>query len=140
METPALKDPAISPKKEILENALGKSYTAYKELMNIIEGTAFGLTPKWNYYNDGKAWLCKVQYKKKTVFWISVCDKHFKLCFYFTEKNCKGVFALGIQSSIKKEFKEHKPIGKLLPLVLSVTKKDQLQDALKIVQYKMSLK
>jgi hypothetical protein len=89
METPALKDPAISPAKKILENALGKSYAAYEELMNITEGSAFELTPKWNYYNDGKAWFCKVQYKNKTVYWVSVWDRYFKIAFYFTEKTLK---------------------------------------------------
>jgi hypothetical protein len=60
--------------------------------------------------------------------------------FYFTEKNCKGIFRLDIDESIKKAFKEHKSVGKLLPLVLSITKKVQLSDALKIVEYKKTLK
>jgi hypothetical protein len=140
METPVLKDPAISPTVKTLETALGKSYPAFEELMNIIESGQLGLAPQWNYYNDGKAWLCKVQYKKKTVFWLSVWDKYFKMGFYFTEKNCKGIFELDIADSIKKEFKEHKPVGKLLPLVLSITKKAQLNDALKLAEYKKNLK
>lgn len=140
MELPALKDPDVSPAKKVLENALGKSYTAYEELINIIESDPFSLTPNWNYYNDGKAWLCKVQYKKKTVFWLSIWDKHFNMGFYFSEKNCKGIFDLDIDENIKKDFKAHKPVGKLLPLVLSVTRKAQLKDALKIIEYKKNLK
>ena len=140
METLALKDPTISPTKKVLESVLGKSYSAYEELMNTIESKNYSLTPLWNYYNDGKAWLCKVQFKKKTVFWLSVWDKYFKMGFYFTEKNCKGIFEMDIDDSIKKEFKEHKPIGKLLPLGLRINKKTQLKDALKIVEYKKSLK
>jgi hypothetical protein len=140
METPALKDPAISPAKKVLQTALGKSYAAYEDLMTLVESDAFGLTPNWNYYNDGKAWLCKVQFKKKTVFWLSVWDHYFKLGFYFTEKNSKGIFDLDIDEEIKKGFKEHKSVGKLLPLVLSITKKVQLKDALKIIEYKKSLK
>jgi hypothetical protein len=140
METPVLKDPAISPTAKVLETTLGKSYPAFEELMNIVESDQFSLTPQWNYYNDGKARFCKVQYKKKTVFWLSVWDKYFKMGFYFTEKNCKGIFGLDIDESIKKAFKEHKPVGKLLPLVLEITKKPQLKDALKIVEYKKTLK
>ncbi|PKP08994.1 MAG: hypothetical protein CVU09_13085 [Bacteroidetes bacterium HGW-Bacteroidetes-4] len=37
---------------------------------------------QWRYYNDGKAWLCKVSYKKKTVFWLSVWEAYFKVAFY----------------------------------------------------------
>jgi hypothetical protein len=140
MEAPLLKDPAVSPTKKVLESVLGKSYSAYEELMNTIESDNYSLTPLWNYYNDGKAWLCKVQFKKKTVFWLSVWDKYFKMGFYFTEKNCEGIFEMDIDDSIKKEFKEHKPIGKLLPLGLRINKKTQLKDALKVVEYKKSLK
>lgn len=140
MEAPLLKDSAISPTKKVLENVLGKSYPVYEELINTIENKDYSLMPQWNYYNDGKAWLCKVQFKKKTVFWLSVWDKYFKMGFYFTEKNCKGIFDLDIDDSIKKEFKENKAIGKLLPLGLRIDKKAQLKDALKIIEYKKSLK
>jgi hypothetical protein len=138
METMVLKEPSISPTKKVLENALGRSYAVYEELINTI--TSEGLMPQWKYYNDGKAWLCKVEYKKKTVFWLSVWDRYFKMGFYFTQKNCKGIYALDIDDNIKKEFEEHKPIGQLLPLALIINKKDQLKDALKIVEYKKGLK
>ena len=62
------------------------------------------------------------------------------MAFYFTENNSKGIFELDINDNIKKEFKEQKPVGKLLPLVLTLTKKTQLKDALKIVEYKKNLK
>jgi hypothetical protein len=139
MDTPVLKDPSISPGKKILENALGKTYAAYEELMDIIEND-FELTPLWSYYNDGKAWLCKVQYKNKTVFWLSVWDKYFKMAFYFTKKNSKAIFELDIDESTKKNFKAHKSVGKLLPLVLVINKKSQLKNALKIIEYKKGLK
>ena len=103
METRTLTDPAVSPSRKVLEHALGKAYSAYEDLMNTITGNNFELTPLWHYYNDGKAWLCKVQYKKKTVFWLSVWDKYFKMAFYFTEKNSKGIFELSIDDSIKKK-------------------------------------
>lgn len=140
METRTLTDPAVSPSRKILENALGKAYPAYEELINTVTDTNYQLTPLWHYYNDGKAWLCKVQYKKKTVFWLSVWDKYFKMAFYFTEKNSKGIFELNIDDDIKKGFKEHKSAGKLSPLVLSITRKTQLKDALKIIEYKKNLK
>src|SRR5574337_395499 len=127
METMVLKEPGISPTKKVLENDLGKTYKVYKELMDTISGKNYELIPQWHYYNDGKAWLCKVQYKKKTVFWLSVWDKYFKITFYITEKNSKGIFELDIDESIKKNFKEHKSVGKLLPLVLIINKKSQLK-------------
>ena len=139
METMLLKDPTISPTKDVLEDALGRSFKTYEDLMDTIAGKNYGLLPDWNYYKDGKAWLCKVQHKKKTVFWLSVWDKYFKLSFYFTVKTSKDINALAIDSSIKNSFKANKPAGRLLPRVINVSKKGQLKDVLKIIEYKISL-
>lgn len=78
METQLLRDQHIFPSTEVLKNALKESYGVYEELIQTITNTQYGLTIEWNYYKDGKAWLCKVQYKKKTIFWLSVWDQFFK--------------------------------------------------------------
>ena len=140
METTLLKDPAVRPTTEVLNKLLGKAFPAFDTLMTTITGPEFELDPQWKYYNDGKAWLCKVQYRKKTVFWLSVWDKYFKTGFYFTEKNLGGIHELPIDEKIKEDFKGSKHIGNLIPLVISVTKKSQLNDVLEIIEYKKNLK
>jgi hypothetical protein len=139
METMVLTQPSISPTRKVLENALGKSFAAYEELMSTISGK-YDLVPAWRYYNDGKAWLCKVQYKKKTVFWLSVWNKYFKITFYFTARNIEAINKLDIDDSIKNDFTGNKAVGRLLPLSLTITKKEQLKDAFKIIECKKSLK
>lgn len=79
-------------------------------------------------------------YKKKTIFWLSVWDKYFKIAFYFIEKNSPGIAKLNIDKSILEDFSHAKPAGKLLPLVITFRKKSQIPDVLKIVEYKKSLK
>jgi hypothetical protein len=140
METPLLNDKEVLPTKEVLENVLGESYLAYSELIETITNTKYGLVTEWNYYKDGKAWLCKVCFKKKTVFWLSVWDKYFKIGFYFTEKNCAGVAALEIEEKIKEDFNNSKHIGKLIPLGITMNRKEQIIDVLKIIEYKKNLK
>lgn len=138
METPLLNDLQVPPSKEVLEDVLGKSYPVFNELMEIITDPKYNLVPQWNYYKDGKAWLCKVQYKKKTVFWLSVWDKYFKTGFYFTEKNRLDIAALDIDEKIKVDFNSRKPIGKLLPLAINIGLKEQIKDAIKVIEYKKS--
>jgi hypothetical protein len=53
------------------------------------------------HYNDGKAWLCKLAHKKKTVCWVSIWDKFFKTIFYFTAKNDRDIEALPIASDVR---------------------------------------
>ncbi len=136
-----LRDSEIIPTEKVLENALGKeAYAVYQELTKIITSTAFELNPQWNYYNDGKAWLCKVIYKKKTVFWLSVWEKQIKISLYFTEKTRPGVFELPINEKIKQTFRETKSIGKLIPLIFCIEKKEQLEDLKEVIKYKKGLK
>ena len=140
MESPLLKDPDVFPNKEILQKTLGKSYSAYERLINDVTGPGYCLEPVWNFYKDGKAWLCKVVFKKKTVFWLSVWNQYFKVAFYFTEKNKQGIDTLDIDNKIKQDFINHKPVGKLLPLVLNINSDNQVKDALTVAGYKMRLK
>ena len=140
METILLKDRQVFPDDNILRNTLGDSFPAYEEMMKTITGQEYGLIPQWNYYNDGKAWLCKAVFKKKTVFWLSVWDRYFKTAFYFTTRNCSGIEELDIDPDIKQTFKAAKPTGKLIPLVLKMGSNKHLPDLIKIIEYKKSLK
>lgn len=140
MEGLLLREQENPPTSETLSNALGDSYLVFEELIKEITGPDFGLVTEWNYYRDGKAWLCKVIFRKKTIFWLSVWDKYFKIVFYFTEKNYKGVFESGISEHIKQDFASSITTSKFIPLEICVQKKEQITDILIIAAYKKSLK
>ena len=136
-----LRDSEINPTNEVLENALGKDiFLVYEELIKIVTNAEFQLKPEWNFYKDGKAWLCKVTYKKKTVFWLSIWEKRIKTGFYFTEKTRLGIFSLQLNEKILQDFEETKTVGKFFPLVLDIDEKKQLEDLKEIIKYKKSLK
>lgn len=140
MEIIALKDPMVYPADEVLKKTLGESYEAWNELMAYVADQANGLTPLWNFYRDGNAWLCKVQHKKKTVFWLSVWERHFKMTFYVAEKHADAVKNLDIAENIRSEFKSGKSFGRLKAIVLQVTDREQLPDAFKIIDFKKTIK
>lgn len=137
MEIPLLKDPNVFPTAEVLDNELGKTYSVFRAFMNAVESEDFQLSPEWRYYKDGKAWLCKITFKKKTVVWLSVWPDCFKLGFYFTEKSGGGIPGLKIDDSIKEFYLNHNPIGKLKPIVVEVRMKSQLDDINTLIKYKI---
>jgi len=137
MEIQLLKDPDILPTKEVLEKVLGKKYPVFREFMNTVESEELKLMPEWRYYKDGKAWLCKITFRKKTVVWLSVWSDCFKLGLYFTEKSGEGIPGLKIDDSIKEFYLNHKPIGKLKPIVVEVRMKSQLVDINTLIKYKI---
>ena len=141
MEKQLLRDPDILPSADVLKNALGgDTHAVHESFISTITGADYGLIFEWKYYNDGKSWLCKVSHKKKTILWLSVWEGHFKTTFFFNEKNLEGIAELDISEKIKEGFCNTKPIGRLLPMVFSIIQKEQLDDLLKVVTFKKSLK
>lgn len=139
-QTMLLRDAGIDPTNEVLEKALGKTvFGVYTELIAMAT-TEFDIEPQWRFYNDGKAWLCKAVNKKKTIFWLSVWEGSIKLSFFFTEKTRGGIAELAINKEIKDNFEKAEQTGKLVALILDITKKEQLKDVREIIGYKKKLK
>ncbi len=140
MEVQLLKEQTIFPSEEVLKDALGGRYPVFESLIETIISVDYGLSYEWNFYKDGKSWLCKVCNKKKTVFWLSVWDGYFKISFFFTGKHLEGIAALDIAPQIKDAFYKEKPIGRLIPMIFNIHKEEQLHDLLKVVDFKKKSK
>jgi len=140
MELQLLREQEIFPSKEVLQDVLGEIYDVWTEMETRVTQSELSLTLDWNYYRDGKSWLCKVCHKKKTVFWLSVWKGCFKTTFFFLERHLKDIADLDISEQIKEEFCRMKPVGKLLPMVINIDKQEQLVDLLKIVKFKKGAK
>jgi hypothetical protein len=138
MEKPLLNNQAELPTDAVLKVVLGSAFEAYSELMKRI--AEMELFPQWNFYKDGGAWLCKVQFKKKTIFWLSVWENRFRVVFYFTEKTMLGLAELDIEPALVQQLIGSSPIGKLVPLVFNMQAKYLLDDLLTVADYKKKLK
>ena len=137
VEIKLLREQEIFPSKEVLKNVLDEVYSVLEELEAQLTQGEFGLTFDWNYYRDGKSWLCKVCHKKKTVFWLSVWEGFFKTAFFFLERHLEGIAMLEIDNS---NFILEKECGKMIPLIFKINDKKQLPDLLKIIKFKKSAK
>ena len=135
----ALRDAEIFPSDRVLKDTLGDVYDVLESFLATITNEAYLLNIEWRYYNDGKAWLCKVQHKKKTILWLSVWEGFFKVSFFFTEKHLEAIAALDISETIKEEFSITKPVVRLIPMIIDVTNENQLNDLLTVVRFKKSL-
>lgn len=136
-----LRDPEIYPSDQVLKDVLGDTvYKVLESFTETITNDEYALITEWRFYNDGKAWFCKVQHKKKTILWLSIWEGFFKIGFYFTEKYIEGIEALDISDTIKDEFVKAKPVGRLIPMIIDVNNRGQIDDLLTIVQFKKSLK
>jgi len=94
-----LTDQNVYPDDDVLQSVLGKSYDAYCDMLMLFD--ANDIFYEWRYYKDGKSWLCKVQKKKRTIIWISVCKGYLKATIYFPEKYIDGLYHLEIAEETK---------------------------------------
>ena len=130
-----LKDEDIFPDEKILLNVLGKSYEAYTTLIELYDKNE--MKHEWRYYRDGKAWLCKVQKKKKTIVWMSAWTGYLKAAIYIPIRLLDNVYALKISEDIKKKIESTKAIGKSKPCIFEVKDEKILADFEKVMQYKI---
>lgn len=89
-----LRDPNVKPTDKIIEDGLGETNNIYAEFIEKLMEYDIHLMD-WRYYNDGKAWLSKGEYrwvtlrgtnKVKPIFWLSIWDGFFKVSFNFSER------------------------------------------------------
>lgn len=117
---------------------MGRTYPLYRTLCSNMAET--GLEPVWRYYKDGGAWLCKVEFKKKTVFWLSVWDGFVRVVFYFTEKSLSDLSQLPIDETLVEQLRSVEPIGKLRPMIFELKSSKLLDDLMVVAEYKKKMK
>lgn len=133
-----LSDESTFPEDSVLKKVLDKSYNAYLELLKLFRSN--DLMYKWRYYRDGKAWLCKVQQKKKTIVWMSAWKGYMQATVYFPERYVDDILKLGIADDTKNKIIGTKNVGKSKPCIFEIRNKKSLKDFEKVMKYKILLK
>jgi hypothetical protein len=133
-----LTDENIYPNEDVLTKVLGRSYAAYLELLKLYEEN--DLSPEWRYYRDGKAWLCKVQKKKRTIVWMSAWKGYMQAAIYFPERYLDDILKLGISDDTKNKILKTKNVGKSKPCIFEIRNKKALRDLEKVMTFKIQTK
>ncbi len=136
MNKPLLNDKNVYPTDDVLLKHLGKTKTIWDAFITQISSAFPSMFLEWNFYNDGKSWLCKLVHKKKTMCWISIWENYFKVTFYFTDKNSKDIHGLKIDQVCINNYRSNKSIGKLKPLTIDIKTKKVLSNAIELIKYK----
>jgi hypothetical protein len=138
INTIELKDEQTYPSEEVLRDVLGNSYSAYEELLQIF--AQHELDCQWRYYKDGKAWLCKVQRKTKTIVWMSAWKGYMQASIYFPERMIAQVIALKLSSATVSKIKSTKSVGKSKPCIFEIRNAEILKDFSTVMQFKLLTK
>ena len=133
-----LKDENKYPDDDLLKSILNESFLSYKKLLELF--IKYDMNYEWHYYHDGKAWLCKVQKKKKTIVWMSAWKGFIQAVLYFSEKDIDNLYKLDISKKIKEKIHFTKNVGKSKPCIFEVGDERILNDLEKVMIYKIGCK
>ena len=133
-----LTDESVYPDEKILKPILGRSYSAYLQLLKLYNEN--GMVYEWRYYKDGKAWLCKVQLKKKTIVWMSAWKGYMQAGIYFPARLLNEILSLDISEETREKIKKTKNVGKSKPCIFEIRNKKALTDFEKVMKFKMIAK
>ncbi|KAB3535735.1 DUF3788 family protein [Alkaliphilus pronyensis] len=131
-------NPDIYPNEDVLKHALCKNYENYQTMLKIFD--YHGLDCEWRYYNDGKAWLCKVVQNKRTIVWVSIWTDYIKTGFYFSPKHIYKVRELDISDVIKGQAPTEDKIKKFNEIVFEINDMSLLADLEKVIKLKIQCK
>ena len=138
INTIELNDGNTYPDENVLKSVLGRSYAAYTDLLTLYEKNE--MTYDWRYYKDGKAWLCKVQKKNRTIVWMSAWKGYIKATIYFPNKYINDLQELDISNERKQAIIDTKDVGKSKPCMFDVKNKSVLKEFETIMLFKISTK
>jgi hypothetical protein len=133
-----LRDPSVFPNEQVLKTILGKSFKAFCELLKLYDNNK--MVYEWRYYNDGKAWLCKVQKKKRTIVWMSAWKGYMQATIYFPEKYIKEVYKLDISEDTSEKIRKTKNVGKSKPCIFKIKNQKIIKEFNKVMQLKLIAK
>jgi len=132
-----LREPQVTPTRELLEQILGDSYAAYETFQDALPGLE--MEQEWQWYTPYKAWFAKGQHfwvtprgarKEKNLYWLYVYDGYFSVAVWFKEKNRMEVLRADISEKTKKLIRDAETMGKLptFPVVFDITTVEPLAD------------
>ncbi len=133
-----LRNESIYPDESVLMTVLDESFYSYKALLELFAKQEMDY--EWRYYHDGKAWLCKVQKKKKTIVWMSAWKGYMQATLYIPEKHIERVYELDISSELKEVFRSTKSVGKSKPCTFKITDNSILVDFETVMLFKIGCK
>jgi hypothetical protein len=139
-DTLVLGDKEIIPTNEYIISLLGEKKILWQTIMSYISDNYKDMTGSWNYYNDGKQWLFKMVWKRKTIFWSGILKDTFRITFYFGDKAEPLIFESDLPQSIKEDFKTTKRYGKIRAISLMIFNLSDIETVKKLVSLKLKIK
>lgn len=133
---PVLTNPDVAPDEVQIRAALGEAFDAWLGLESDLTKPPFDLVLSWHYFRDG-GWLRKALRGKKNLAWLAVWKDYGTATFYFAARHRAGLVALAIPDALRMQAAEAEMTGRMLPLVIEIRSRADVDAALEVLRYKV---
>ncbi|MBK7106724.1 MAG: DUF3788 family protein [Ignavibacteriae bacterium] len=140
MEKQILFDKNIYPTDDLIFSIIGNKKNLWENLFSMISSEFPEINSEWRYYNDGKSWLMKVTKKAKTIFWLSLYQKTFRITFYFGEKAEAEILNTKIDNDLKNQYTNGQRFGKIRAISIIFSKKKDIENVKSLIELKQKIK
>lgn len=135
-----LNDKQIVPDDKLIFSIIKDKKDLWQRIMKFMHDYYKDSAGEWNYYNDGKRWLFKMIYKKKTVFWLDILEDTFRISVWFPNRAEPAIDNSELPLSIKDEFKNAKKYGSTRAVSIVVKEEADVENVIKLIAIRVSLK
>ena len=135
-----LHDPDVFPSDQVIYGHLGKARGLWEQVMECLTQVCPGAESQWRYYVDGKSWLMKVTFRKKTLCWVSVDAGSFSMTFYFGDRAASLIAQSDLPVKLKEQFATGRRVGKIRGITARVRRKADVQTACSLMALKSQAK
>jgi hypothetical protein len=133
------KDKKIVPSKELLADALGKTFTWWSAIQDYVYSQYPGATADWTYPGVKYGWNFRLKDKKRAIIYFLPRNKFFKVAFVFGQKATDIIVKSNISDSIKNELKSAKVYAEGRGIRIDVRNKKDIDDIKILVDIKLSI-
>jgi len=133
-------DKQIIPNDDLIFSIIGERKSLLKSIMSYMQDNYKESVGEWNYYNDGKRWLFKMLWKKKTLFWIGILEDTFRVTFWFPDRAEQLINNSDLPQILKDEFRNAKKYGSTRGLSIKMADSWDVENAIKLIEIKSRIK
>jgi hypothetical protein len=134
----AFADKSKPPGPSELEKVLGRSSSLWEQLKDHLSSDYQPLTERWGFSGAKWGWSLQLKQKKRTILYMTPCNKHFLAGFAIGEKAAKAARASDLSDSALALIEGAPRYAEGRGVRIEVRTKKDLEDVKKLAAIKMA--
>lgn len=128
----------VKPTEELIKANLLDNYSQLEEIRKFIDVTLGETQEEWKNYGKKIGWLLKKLYKKRNLFFITICSGYFNVTFVFGDKAVNSIVDSTISPTLKTSLMEARKYAEGRGLSIKVEDDKYLADIKMLLQIKVN--